>query len=186
MKGREKVSSGRLRRRESGAAFRADARRPLYLEDLAAGRGATVAIAVATVDRLAVRRVERHLGGLAARVARDVVERPGAAVAEAAALALVAANLAALGLVREPLLSVELLLVRREDEGGAAADTADGLVRVHRDLRGRFLRPHWNRGERGVHRHLSSAVCGGWETFTGSGTSGGIGGRVFPPGTPRG
>src|SRR5262249_2468108 len=88
-----------------------------------AGCRPPLAIAIAAVDRLAVRGIERPLRGLSARIARDVVQRPGAAaVAEAAALALVAADLAALGLVGEPLLGVELLFVRRENEGGATVD----------------------------------------------------------------
>src|SRR5450759_98432 len=98
---------------------------------LPAARGAAVAVAVAAVDRLAVRRVERNLGRLAARVAGDAIELAGAAVSVTTALALVAAHLAALRFVGEPLLGVELLLVRREGEGAGAVDAIDGLVRVH-------------------------------------------------------
>src|ERR1700690_2034681 len=98
----------------------------------------SLAVAVATIDGLAVGGVERHLRRLAARVARHVVELARAAVAEAAGLALVAAVLAALGLVREALLRVELLLVCRKRERGAAVDTGDGLVRVHQSSREGF------------------------------------------------
>src|SRR5450830_1084434 len=147
----------------------------------------SLAVAVAAIDGLAVRGVERHLRRLAACVARHVVELARASVAETAHLALVAAVLAALGLVREALLRVKLLLVGREREGGAAVDTGDGLVRVHQSSREGFRfgigEPWGNRGLNST-RNCDRRV-GVRETFTGSGTSGGFGGAVSQIG-PRG
>src|SRR5262249_1268758 len=86
-------------------------------------------VALAAVDRLAVGRVERHLCLLATGVARHVVERPLATLTRGR-LALVAAGLAALGLVGEALARVELLVVGRKQERAATVDASEVLVRV--------------------------------------------------------
>src|SRR5215470_15116746 len=86
-------------------------------------------VALAAVDRLAVGRVERNLRLLSAAVAGHVVEGPLAALSRGH-LALVAAGLAPLGLVGEPLAGVELLVVGREEEGAATIDAREVLVRV--------------------------------------------------------
>src|SRR5262245_33910532 len=91
--------------------------------------GPASGIALAAVDRLAVGRIERHLRLLSAAVAGHVVERALAALSRGH-LALVAARLAALGLIRESLARVELLVVGREQEGRPAVDASEVLVRV--------------------------------------------------------
>src|SRR5262245_6033784 len=86
-------------------------------------------VALPAVDRLAVGRIERDLGLLAAAVAGHVVEGALAALA-GGSLPLVAARLATLGLVGETLASVKLLIIGGEQKGSAAVDTSQILIRV--------------------------------------------------------
>ena len=86
-------------------------------------------IALAAVDGLAVRRVEGNLRLLPAAVAGDVVERALPTFA-GSRLPLVAANLAALGLVGETLARIELLIVRRKQKRVSAINAGEILVGV--------------------------------------------------------
>src|SRR5215831_2156620 len=86
-------------------------------------------VALAAVDRLPIGGIERHLSLFPAAVAGDDVEGPLAAFARRG-LALVAAGLAALGLVGETLARVELLIICREQESAATVDASQILVRA--------------------------------------------------------
>src|SRR5438477_7599832 len=81
-------------------------------------------VALAAVNRLAVGRIERDLGLLAAAVAGHVVERPLASLSRGS-LALVAARLATLGFVGESLAGVELLIVCGKKERAATIHTGE-------------------------------------------------------------
>src|SRR5262245_66444913 len=98
-------------------------------EDLVGLLGPPRRVALAAVDRLAVGRIERNLGLLAAAVAGHVVEGALAALSRRS-LALVAARLATFGLVGETLASVELLIIGRKKERRAAVDASEILIRV--------------------------------------------------------
>src|SRR5436309_5508246 len=91
--------------------------------------GAACRIALAAVHRLPVGLIERNLRLLAAAVAGDVVESPLAPLSRGR-LALVAAGLATLGLVGEPLARVELLIVGRKQKRATTVHAGEILVRV--------------------------------------------------------
>src|SRR5215467_8880709 len=86
-------------------------------------------VALAAVDGLAVGRVEGNLRLLSAAVAGHVVERALPSLARGG-LPLVAAGLAALGLVGEAFARVELLIIGGEKERAAAIDASEVLIRV--------------------------------------------------------
>ncbi len=76
-------------------------------------------------------RLEGQLAGLAALRADRVIHLAGSSIAAGSGLARIAAGLAALGLIGEALLGVELLLAGSKNKFLSAFLTGESLVSVH-------------------------------------------------------
>ena len=96
------------------------------------GGSAAIAEAVAAVDRTIVAGLKGHFAGLAALSAHGVKHLTGGVVVGAGdAFAGITAGFAALGLIGEAFLSIELLLTGGENEFLSAILADQGLVSVH-------------------------------------------------------
>src|SRR5258708_27978579 len=138
-------------------------------------------VALAAVNRLAVGRIERDLGLLAAAVAGHVVERPLASLSRGS-LALVAAGLATLGLVGESLAGVELLIVGGKKERAATVHTGEILVRIllhHESYRSPGFSPPGFPGQKVI--RLESVKKSGSADRGGRPKEGSLGPAPFPP-----